>query len=158
MAVITLLLLCVHGPDGAQKLQVETLRGKVITLKEKVDLPLELLKSYRITPDPEAGKEWRAFETDAGRRLPLIQDAGAMMFYRDPRLLNRPMQIQGRVIPGTSLTQVLMVHSLKDGQLHEVYYWCDVCAIRRQSLEKTNVCECCGGPMELREAPVKKEP
>ena len=45
------------------------------------------------------------------------------------------------------------VQSLIKGVPHEVYYWCDVCAIRRG--EKM-ICECCNGPMELVEQPVKK--
>jgi rRNA maturation endonuclease Nob1 len=48
---------------------------------------------------------------------------------------------------------VLQAHSLVKGQLHEVYYWCDICSIKR--FEK-KICECCGGPMERREEPVKK--
>jgi hypothetical protein len=78
------------------------------------------------------------------------------MFFTDKRLLNRPMQLQGRVVPGTPLLQLTQVQSLKDGKLHDVYYWCDVCAIRRSSLEKTGICECCGGPMELKEVPAGK--
>ncbi len=36
---------------------------------------------------------------------------------------------------------------------HDIYYWCDICAIKR--FEKKE-CECCGAPMELREVKVKK--
>jgi len=36
-----------------------------------------------------------------------------------------------------------------------VYYWCETCAIRRDYPEK-GVCECCGGPMELREVPLPR--
>jgi hypothetical protein len=35
----------------------------------------------------------------------------------------------------------------------KVYSWCDICSIRRG---EKNACEFCGGPMELREEPVKK--
>jgi hypothetical protein len=49
--------------------------------------------------------------------------------------------------------RVMAVRSLRNGKLHDVYYWCDICAIRRN--EKM-ICECCGGPMELTEEPVEK--
>ena len=49
--------------------------------------------------------------------------------------------------------QVVEVQSLIKGVPHDVYYWCDVCSIRRY--EKM-ICECCGGPMDLKETPVKK--
>jgi hypothetical protein len=48
---------------------------------------------------------------------------------------------------------VASVNSIVKGELCEVYYWCDICSIRRG--EKM-VCECCGGPMELHEVPLKK--
>jgi hypothetical protein len=49
--------------------------------------------------------------------------------------------------------QVTAVHSIIKGELHEVYYWCDICSIRRS---EKNLCECCGGPMELHEDPIEK--
>jgi hypothetical protein len=75
------------------------------------------------------------------------------MFFTDPTVRNRPMRITGRQFQGTHLLQVLNVHSYKNGQLHDIYYYCDVCAIRRNA---GGVCECCGGPMDLREMPLKK--
>ena len=75
------------------------------------------------------------------------------MFFVDRRLLNRPMRLTARTLPGSQLLEVLEVHSYLQGELHEVYYWCDVCSIKRLENKK---CECCGGPMELREVPVKE--
>jgi hypothetical protein len=75
------------------------------------------------------------------------------MFFLDSALLDRPMRLTGRLLPKCNLLQVVNVHSIKDGTMHEVYYFCDVCSIRRSEKKK---CECCGGPMELREVPLKK--
>jgi hypothetical protein len=75
------------------------------------------------------------------------------MFYTDPALLRRPMRLTGRLVGEPPRLQVLQVHSLIKGELHEVYYWCDICAIKR--FEK-RLCECCGGPMELHEEKVRK--
>ena len=69
-----------------------------------------------------------------------------------PILLNRPMQLTARLLDGNYL-HVLEVHSINKGELCEVYYWCDVCSIRR--MEK-KTCECCGAPMVLKEVPLKK--
>ena len=52
----------------------------------------------------------------------------------------------------SDILQVINVHSYKDGKLHEVYYWCDVCTIRGY---EAGICDCCGGPVERREVPVK---
>jgi hypothetical protein len=75
------------------------------------------------------------------------------MFFLDRALHNRPMRLMGRLVPGSQLLRVMAVYSLIKGKPHEVYYWCDICSIRRN--EKM-ICECCGAPMELREDPVKK--
>ncbi len=127
--------------------RIETWTGRVTPLAE-------LLKKSGLELDPEASPHWLALVTDDGKLYPLVKDAASRPFYRDSRLLHRPVRIQGRFVPGSQLLQVLQLHSLKEGKPHEVFYWCDVCSIKRFSLDK--VCECCGGPMELRETPAAK--
>ena len=113
-----------------------------------------LLEKFGSRLDPEAAPHWLALVTKEGAIYPLIQDDGSRLFFSDPQLQNRPMQLKGRLFRDTHLLQVLSVNSCVGGELHEVYYWCDVCSIRRN--EKLPRCECCGGPMHLREVPVKK--
>jgi hypothetical protein len=87
-----------------------------------------------------------------GRVLPILQDEGGRRFFKDRRLFHRDYRIIGRVVGGAFL-QVLSVQSVRDGKPHEIYYWCDICAIRRTEM---NDCECCGAPMELRETPIER--
>jgi hypothetical protein len=135
-----------HGDWQKAKAEVEAFRGKVIRLAD-------YLKRQGIEAEPDEGTAWLALETEDKKLFPIVKDSGSRPFYRDPRLLGRPMEIRGRLLPGSGLLQIYQAQSLKEGKLHEVYYWCDVCAIKRYSLEKTGICECCGGPMELREVP-----
>jgi hypothetical protein len=102
--------------------------------------------------DKEAGAQWYALVTNDGKVYPLIKDDGSRMFFKDERLLNRPMRLTAKPIGDTNFLQVFQVHSYLKGQLHEVYYWCDICAIKR--FEKKD-CDCCGAPMEFREEPIK---
>ena len=88
------------------------------------------------------------FGTSKGKIYPLINDAGARMFAKDKRLLNRPMRLTARLDPKSGSLQVIYVHSLKNGKLHDVYYWCDICTIKRH---EAGICDCCGAPMEFRE-------
>ncbi len=88
-----------------------------------------------------------------GQVYPLSRDDGARMFYTDDALLNRPMRLTGRLVGEARRLQVFQVHSRVRGEPHEVYYWCDVCAIKR--FEKRD-CECCGAAMERREEKVKR--
>jgi hypothetical protein len=89
-----------------------------------------------------------------GKVWGLLKDGGARMFFKDTALLNRPMRLTARPLPGSQILRVLAVHSMIKGKPHEVYYWCAVCAIKRS--EKEAICECCGGPMALKEEPVGK--
>ncbi len=127
---------------------------KTVQLEGKVVPMAGILEKFGSRLDPEAAPHWLALVTNDGKTYPLIKDDGSRLFFSDPRLQNRAMRISGRLFQDTHLLQVLSVNSVKNGQLHEVYYWCDICSIRRNELLKK--CDCCGGPMELREEPVKK--
>ncbi len=152
--VSMLLLLCpvswtrAEEPRG-KELKLETFKGKVVPLAD-------LLKKQGIELDPDAAATWFALQTDDGKLYPLVKDNISRLFFTDKAMLNRPMQLEGRIIPETNFLQAIKVLSLKDGKPHEVYYWCEICAIRRLSLEKSGVCECCGGQMDRRELPVGK--
>lgn len=121
--------------------------GKVVPLAD-------VLQKQGVRLDADAAPYSLALATDDGKVYPLVKDAGSRAFYKDKRLLNRPMRLTGRLLPDTQLLHVVGIHSVVKGELHEVYYWCNVCSIKR--LEKIDVCDCCGDPMELREDAVKK--
>jgi hypothetical protein len=133
-----------HG--DAPPIRRETYIGKVVPLAD-------LLEKFGSRLDAEAAPYWLALATEDGKIYPLIRDDGSRMFFKDERLLNRSMRLTGRLFQDTRLLQVLEVQSLVKGQPHEVYYWCDICSIKR--FEK-KICDCCGGPMELREVPLGK--
>jgi hypothetical protein len=139
------LLLVTAAEKGAVK--TELYKGKVVPLAK-------VLEKEGVRLDQDAAALLLALVTDDGKVYPLIKDDGSRAFFKDPRLLDRPMRLTGRLLPNSQLLQVLLIHSYIKGELHEVYYWCDICGIRRN--EKLDLCDCCGGPMELREVPVKK--
>ena len=130
---------------GEPRPKPETFTGKVEPLADVVARAGGRL-------DADAGSAL-VLTTDDGKELYLLKDAGARLFFKDKALLRRPMRLTGRVLPGSGLLQVSVVRSVVEGEVCEVYYWCDVCSIKRG--EKM-ICECCGGPMVLREEPVKK--
>ena len=134
-----------NADDAKIVLKTSYFKGKVVPLAD-------LLKKQGAKLDADAAPYSLALETDAGKIYPLVKDAGARMFFKDARLLNRPMRLTGRLVPNSTLLQVVNVHSYINGKLNEVYYWCDICAIRGY---EAGVCSCCGGPMELREVPIK---
>ncbi|MFL5244817.1 MAG: hypothetical protein ACJ8FY_22175 [Gemmataceae bacterium] len=135
---------CAHA--GPEKTANEYFRGKVVPLEK-------IIEKEGTHLDADAVPYWLALVTEEGKTYPLIKDDGSRMFFLDKALLDRPVRLTGRLVKNSNLLQVVNVHSYEKGVLHEVYYWCDVCNIRRS---EKKICECCGGPMELRLAPVKK--
>jgi hypothetical protein len=134
------------GERVAAPARTQDYQGKVVPLADLVARAGSRL-------DPDAAPHWLALVGDDGKVYPLVKDSGSRLFFKDPALLKRPMRLTGRCLPGCQLLRVTAVHSIIKGRLHEVYYWCDICSIRRG---EKNLCECCGGPMELHEDPVPK--
>jgi hypothetical protein len=150
LGVATALVLCLSpllaADKGKEPVKSQFYNGKVVKLKG-------LLEKTGVQLDADAAPHWLALSSDDGKIYPLIKDAGSRMFFADDRLLDRPMRLTGRLVGESRLLQVFQVHSYLKGELHEVYYWCDICAIKR--FEK-RACECCGAPMDLHEDKVKK--
>ena len=145
LGAILLLAVSTGGADTPTP-KAQELRGKVQPLST-------LLEKYGVKMDAEAAAQSMALVGDDGKVYPLVKDDATRMFFKDTTLLNRPMQLTARVLDGNYL-QVLEVHSIQKGELCEIYYWCDVCSIRR--MEK-KTCECCGATMVLKEEPVPKK-
>jgi hypothetical protein len=129
-------------------------KSKNAFFKGQVKTLASVLEKASAKLDPDAAPTSLVLVADDGKIYPLVKDDGSRLFYKDDRLLNREMRLTGRLLPNSQLLQVVAVNSYnKKDELCDVYYWCDVCSIRRGEKMK---CECCGGPMELREVPVKK--
>lgn len=133
--------------SAAPPLKTEYFEGKVVPLAG-------LLEKAGAKLDNDAAPHWLALVTNDGKVYPLVKDSGSRLFFIDPKLQNRPMRLAARKLPDINFLQVVEVNSIIKGELHEVYYWCDICTIRRN--EKLKVCDCCGGPLELKEVPLKK--
>lgn len=127
------------------KFRVVTLRGKVVSYRKALEERL----GVKLVESKSEGSLCLA--TEDGAVLPLWPSDAAQFFYDDPRNLGRSVQITGRQYPDAPGLFALDVRSIKDGVLHEIYYWCDICSIK---MFRWQQCECCQGPIELREHPV----
>ena len=138
--------LCVATQLPAAPPKLDTFTGKVRPLAD-------LVRPLGTKLDADAAPLWLALVSDDGKIYPLIKDDGARVFFADKEVLDRPMQVNGRLLPGSQLLQVIEVHSLKKGVPHDLYYWCDICTIRSYA---NGPCACCLAPVELREVPLKE--
>ena len=132
-----------HGKPAAKN---QVFKGLVVPLDK-------LLAREDIKLDRDAAPAWLCVQAEDRKVYPLVKDAGGRMFFKDTRLLNRPMRLTGRLVVRGSLLQVVAVQSYIKGRLCDVYYWCDICSIRSY---EHGPCDCCGGTTELRETPAKE--
>ena len=119
-----------------------TLRGRVVWMAEA------MRRLHGAESDADGERAIVALETEDGRLLPILKDTRGRAFHKDPRWMGVPMELVARRYRGSPMLQVVRTYNLKDGKKYEVDYWCDICAIPMFELKE---CECCQGPIRIRE-------
>src|SRR5437016_563105 len=71
-------------------LKTETYNGKVAPLAD-------ILAKQGAKLDADAAAHWLALATDEGKIYPLVKDSATRMFFKDAKLLGRPMRLTGRL-------------------------------------------------------------
>lgn len=99
------------------------------------------------------GVDWVALTTEDQQLLPILPTDAARFFLLDKRNLNKSVRLTVRRHAFTPGLEVLEVRRLVDGAEWDTYYWCEICAIKSFHL---HTCDCCQGPIELREHPLGK--
>lgn len=121
------------------------LRGRVVCLPEEMhrvhhaDLPTKHEHLY-------------GFKTDDGKFYTLLRTKYSEALFADERLREKELLLKARLFPGTQILEPMTLRSVRHGVVHDLYYYCDVCAIKAVSAEP---CSCCQGPVELIEKPLK---
>lgn len=98
------------------------------------------------------GSDLLALRTADGKIVPIWPTAFGRFFYKDPVLIGKTLVVTGLVRPNVPGIEPIKVQRKKVGKLHDIFYWCDVCAIK---MHHCSACTCCQGEVELREVPVK---
>ena len=137
-----------QGAKGVGGIKEIRIRGHLVCLAEamydlyRADLPVdhEHLYGFKTTE--------RVFYT-------LLRTNLSKALFVDKRLHQKTLIITGRTFPKTHLLEAIRVQSIHDGVLHDLYYYCDTCAIRTAA---PGDCVCCQAPVELVEKPVKLAP
>jgi hypothetical protein len=124
----------------------ESLRGRVVWLADA------LARLYDVRTTQDAKQRVLALETDDGDLVPLVEDRRGRSFRKDERLRDRDVELLVRRYRGVPLAQVIRIHAIKPDGKYLLDYWCDICAI---SMVELGPCDCCQGPIELRERKVE---
>ena len=127
-----------------QKPQEVELHGKIVCLAE------EMHTHYKVEL---FGKHEHLYgvKTEDSEYYTLLRTSLAEALFVDERLRKKDLVIKGRVFPKTQLLEVTRFSSIKDGVIHELYYYCDICYIRAVA---PGNCDCCQAPVVLIEKPL----
>jgi hypothetical protein len=132
--------------DAEPKHETVRLKGKVVWIADALE------RRFGIRTGPEAAERVLALESDGGL-FPLVEDVRGRAFRKDERLRGIDVELLVRRYEGSPMVQVIRVFALRDGKKYELDYWCDICAIAMFELKD---CECCQGPVTLRERLVEE--
>lgn len=138
----------VSGDRDKGKARSVQLRGKLVCLAEEM---------HRVHQAdlPSQHQHIPGFRTEQGEYYTLLRTKLSEALFRDPRLKKRDLLLKGRVFDQTRILDVTLIRSLKDGKLHDLYYWCDICTIKSVV---PGPCMCCQEDVVLKERAVEKPP
>lgn len=143
---IVLILFMSGAKPPTQKLAPKAveLRGKIVCLAE------EMHTHYKVEL---FGKHEHLYgvKTEDGEYYAFLRTSLAEALFVDKRLHAKDLVLNGRVFPKTHLLEITRFSSIKDGVVHELYYYCDTCYIRTVA---PGNCDCCQAPVVLIEKPL----
>ena len=154
-----LVILCVQigtGADRGQKAgstatdhRIGThemeLRGKVVCLPE------EMHRLYQ-TGLPTDHEHIYGFKTTNGVYYTLLRTKLSEALFADERVREKELLLTGNVLPKSQILDVTAMKSIRKGVIYDLYYYCDICAVRTVA---PGPCVCCQAPVELVEVPLK---
>lgn len=125
--------------------QLVQLRGRVICLAEEMHQRHDALL-------PSEHQHLWGFTTQDGTCYTLLRSKYSEALFVDDRLRQKELLLKAKLFPKSQVIEVTSIHSVRNGVVQDLYYYCDVCAIKSVSPE---VCACCQGPVVLVEKPMR---
>ena len=116
------------------------------------DAPLVILRGRINCVDQSCDSASRAFEFAAtgGKLYTFVEGDELALIFRDARVRSRELQITARLRAQDRL-EIIKVKSIVNGQLHDLYYFCEVCNITAYG---PGPCPCCRNELEFFEKPL----
>jgi hypothetical protein len=126
-------------PSSAANGGPEEQRGRIICLDDSGERQACGPAQSRFGLESKSGQVERFLPTDSLAGM-----------FRDPRVRERELLVRGRLRPDGAL-EIIKVYSIKNGNLHDLSYFCELCNI---TAYEPGPCPCCRKEMELRETRV----
>jgi len=128
---------------GLEPQEVE-LRGRIVCLPEAMH------ELYHTDLPTNHEHTW-GFKTIDGTFHTLLRTKLSEALFVDEQVRKKELILKGRVFPKTQLFEMTSMKSVRNGVICDLYYYCDICAIKTLS---PGPCMCCQGPVELVEKPL----
>jgi len=119
------------------------LRGRIVCLPEA-------MHGLYDTDLPANHEHVWGFKTTDGRFYTLLRTKLSEALFVDEQVRKKELILKGRVFPKTQIFEMTDMKSVRNGVVCDLYYYCDVCAIKTLS---PGPCMCCQGPVKLVENP-----
>ncbi len=142
--VLVLLMSGAKPTTEAPKPKDVELHGKIVCLAE------EMHTLYKVELSGEHDHLY-GIKTKDGKYNTLLRTSLSEALFVDERLHEKDLIINGRIFLNTQLLEVTRISSVRDGVVHELYYYCDTCYIRAVA---PGNCDCCQAPVVLIEKPL----
>jgi hypothetical protein len=137
-----LFLACGLLAAAASAFAAEELRGRVVCMAENNEQPKASANHEHIL----------GFKTGEGKVYKLTKTRFSEALFVDKRLHEKELLLKGNVSADAKSFDALTIRSIKNGVVHDLYYYCEICAIESVS---PDICGCCRMPVELVEKPLK---
>ena len=121
------------------------LQGKVVCLPE------EMHRVYQ-TDLPTNHEHLYGFKTTNGIYYTLLRTKLSEALFADQRVREKELLLAGNALPKSQILDVTAIKSIRNGVVYDLYYYCDICAIRTVA---PGPCVCCQAPVELVEKPLE---
>ena len=120
----------------------EELRGRVVCTAENNEQPKTSANHEHVL----------GFKTTEGKVYKLTKTRFSEALFADTRLHEKELLLKGNISEDAKSFDALTIRSIKNGVVHDLYYYCEICAIESVS---PDICGCCRMPVELVEKPLK---
>jgi hypothetical protein len=105
-----------------------------------------------VIPVPGAGTNLN-FKTETGATYRLLRTPYSEALFLDTNLHTKILLLKGKILRDKKAFEVTgNLHSIKDGKVQDLYYYCDICSIASSI---PGLCQCCREPVRLVEEPAK---
>lgn len=101
---------------------------------------------------PTQHKHVYGFKASNDKLYLLLENNLSGAIFQDKRLRDRELILSAWLFPESNFIDVISIKSVKEGKVHDLYYYCVICAIRTAT---PGPCMCCQDDVEFVEKPLK---